>query len=158
MSDRTTLQQALAPILDVLAEIDPGDPGASEALAARLPVDGPDLAPIRALVVEGLEQGWLTPREADGVRFGRVGKPESTPHGFSIDAVEMRGPGPAHTHPEGELDLCFALDGDPRFDGRTEGWTVYPPGSWHVPTVRGGRMGILYFLPGGSIVFGPRAG
>ena len=70
----------------------------------------------------------------------------------------MDKPGPGHEHPAGEFDLCFAVDAGARFDDRPEGWTVYPPGSWHVPTVTGGRMDILYFLPGGKIRFGPRAG
>ena len=39
------------------------------------------------------------------------------------------------------------------FDGHAEGWTVYPSGSWHVPSVAGGVMDILYFLPGGAIRF-----
>ena len=69
----------------------------------------------------------------------------------------MNGPGLAHTHPNGEIDLCFAMDGDPRFDGHPEGWVVYGPGSWHVPTVTGGTMAILYFLPSGAIAFGPQS-
>ena len=68
----------------------------------------------------------------------------------------MSGPGPGHVHPNGEFDLSFALDGNPKFDGQAEGWLVLPPGSWHTPTVTDGRMGILYFLPNGAIEFGPR--
>ena len=68
----------------------------------------------------------------------------------------MSAPGPGHTHPNGEIDLCFAVDGAPTFDGHPPGWTVYPPGSWHVPTVAGGVMDILYFLPGGAIRFEPQ--
>jgi hypothetical protein len=33
---------------------------------------------------------------------------------------------------------------------------VYPPKSWHVPTVEHGVMDILYFLPGGAITFEPK--
>ncbi|HJL17019.1 MAG TPA: DUF4863 family protein, partial [Sandaracinaceae bacterium LLY-WYZ-13_1] len=73
----------------------------------------------------------------------------------SIDCVHMDRPGPGHTHPNGEIDLCFAVRGEPTFDGHPPGWTVYPPGSWHVPTVEGGVMDILYFLPGGAIRFEP---
>ena len=54
------------------------------------------------------------------------------------------------------MDLCFALDGDPTFDGNPPGWTVYGPESWHVPTVADGTMAILYFLPGGAIRFEER--
>ena len=156
MSDRQTALQALAPVLDIVRTIDPGDPEASARLSAALPLGGPVLEALAALVRAGLDEGWMVPREGGGIRYGRLAKPTDQTHGFSIDAVEMSGPGPGHAHPRGEIDLCFALDGDPRFDGHPEGWLVLEPGSWHVPTVTGGRMGILYFLPGGEIEFGPR--
>lgn len=99
-------------------------------------------------------EGWATPKEAGGVRFGRVSRSDPALSGFSLDVVEMSGAAPgAHTHPEGEFDLSFVLDGAPTFDGRPPGWLVYPPNSRHVPTVTGGRMLIAYFLPGGAITF-----
>jgi hypothetical protein len=119
-------------------------------------VDGYAMQPLREAVLAGLEAGWLAPREARGVRFGRLAKATDASRGFSIDAVEMNGPGPGHTHPNGEIDLCFTLEGTPMFDGNAPGWTVYEADSWHVPTVTGGRMAILYFLPGGEIRFGAR--
>lgn len=149
------LEAALAPVMDVVRTIDPADPGAAAALEAALPVDGAIVSALRDVVRAGIEAGWLASRDNAGVRFGRVRKAaEAETH--SIDCVHMRGPGPGHTHPDGEIDLCFAVSGDdPRFDGRPAGWTVYPPGSWHVPTVTGGAMDILYFLPGGAIRFEP---
>jgi len=72
--------------------------------------------------------------------------------------VIMDGPGPGHTHPKGEVEICFVLDGEPRFDGNPPGWTVYPPGSWHIPTVSGGKMAILYFLPEGAMRFEAQPG
>ena len=62
---------------------------------------------------------------------------------------------PAHEHPRGEFDLCIPIDGHPTFDHKPAGWVVYGPKSWHIPTVRNGRMAILYFLPSGQIRFGP---
>jgi hypothetical protein len=44
-----------------------------------------------------------------------------------------------------------------RFDGRGAGWTVYPPGSAHRPTVTEGRALVLYMLPEGKIEFTPAA-
>ncbi|RMG89073.1 MAG: DUF4863 family protein, partial [Candidatus Dadabacteria bacterium] len=35
--------------------------------------------------------------------------------------------------------------------GQAEGWVVFGEGSDHVPTVTGGTMLLLYFLPGGRI-------
>lgn len=168
MADATELIAALQPVLERLRAVDLGAPGldphaVAAALEADLPLDGPVLGPVRTLVELGLDEGWLCPREAGGVRFGRLAKATLATHGFSIDAVDMNGPGPGHVHPQGELDLAFALDGGsssggPTFDGHPPGWTVYGPGSWHVPTVAGGRMAILYFLPGGEIRFEPRPG
>jgi Domain of unknown function (DUF4863) len=66
----------------------------------------------------------------------------------------MQGAGAGHTHVNGEFDLCFAVSGGASFDGRPEGWVVYAPNTWHLPTVGGGAMDILYFLPGGGIRFG----
>ena len=158
MSDeKVRLLTTLAPLLDHLATVDSAEGrAAADALDAAFPVDGALLSDIRAQVIAGLHAGWLTPREGGGVRYGRLAKATDASRSFSIDAVDMRGPGPGHSHPNGEIDLCFALDGEARFDGRPEGWVVYEPDSWHVPTVSGGRMVILYFLPGGAIRFGPR--
>jgi len=156
VSDRASALQVLAPVLDIVRTIDPADPGATAKLTAALPFGGETLQAVAKMVREGLADGWMVPREAGGVRFGRLAKPTEDTHGFSVDAVDMNGPGPGHLHPNGEIDLSFALEGDPRFDGHPQGWLVLPPGSWHVPTVSGGRMGILYFLPGGQIEFGPK--
>ncbi len=147
------LLEAVAPILAFL-QADGPQPSA-RALSSAFPIDGPMLVDLRQKVVAGLDAGWLTPREANGVKFGRVTKSTPQSLGFTIDAVDMSGPGPGHTHPEGEFDLCFALTPEARFDGHPEGWVVYPPGSWHVPTVSEGRMVILYFLPNGAIRFQP---
>lgn len=149
------LDDALEPVLEVVRTIDPAAGDAAERLAAELPLDGPVLARLRVLVREGVEAGRLAERESAGIRFGRVRKARSDID-LSIDCVHMDRPGLGHTHPMGEIDLCFAVSGDPTFDGRPPGWTVYPPGSWHVPTVEGGAMDILYFLPGGAIRFEPK--
>ena len=156
MSDRETATRVLQPILDVLKNIDASAPDATTKVRQALPIDDPRIVAARALVTEGLRDGWLAPREAGGIRFGRVAKPSEALHGFSIDAVEMDCAGPGHVHPNGEFDLSFALEGNPGFEGNNEGWVVLPPGSWHIPTVTGGKMGILYFLPDGAIEFGPK--
>lgn len=156
-SPRDALRAALAPVLEAIAGLDLGEPAAARAaLDARFPLDGAFLADIRAQVEQGLEAGWLVPRENGDIRFGRVAKATPETRDTVIDAVLMHGPGPGHTHPSGEVDLCFALEGAPRFDGNPPGWTVYGPDSWHVPTVSGGTMVILYFLPGSAIRFEPR--
>ena len=157
MSDKQTLIDALGPVLDVVKTIDVASPDAKATLDAALPLAS--LGELAALVRRGVAEGWLAERGELPVKWGRVSKTDheaTTP--LSIDCVSMTGPGPGHEHPDGEIDLCFAVSGQPTFDGNPPGWTVYPPGSWHVPSVSGGQMDILYFLPNGSIRFGPREG
>ena len=159
MSTREEFLVVLAPVLDAIAGLVLRDADAARrALDARFPKDGDVVADLRARFAAGRDNGWLCDKENAGVRFSRVQKASTTtgPQSLSVDAVHMNGPGPGHTHGNGEVDLCFVVDGDPRFDGAVAGWTVYPPGSWHVPTVSGGTMDILYFLPGGAIRFEPR--
>jgi len=151
-----TLIESLKPVLQHLARVDISSPGAASELNDSLPLNGDLLLSIKSLVVRGIESGELTPRGEKGMSFGRLCKAEDATMGFSIDAVHMNRPGPGHAHPNGEIDLCFALSGEPLFDGEEPGWVVKKPGSWHVPTVTGGDMAILYFLPGGAIQFGPR--
>lgn len=152
MSSIDALHTALAPVLEVVASIDPSSPDVAATLEARLPLDGGALRALGAALRAAVAEGVVADREAGGVRFSRLKKAASEGE-WSVDVVHMSTPGPGHTHPNGEVDLCFAVSGEPRFDGRAPGWTVYPPGSWHVPTVEGGAMDILYFLPGGAIRF-----
>ena len=154
MANREEFLEALGPLLAALRETNVSDPAASVGLAAKFPIDSPQVQRVKTLMREGVEARWLCERENEGVLYSRVLK--SAEGGLSIDAVHMSGAGMAHTHPGGEFDLCFAVSGSPRFDGRGEGWTVYAPGSWHVPTVEGGLMDILYFLPAGAMKFGPQ--
>lgn len=141
----------LEPLAQALRAVDVDNPEAATAVAAVAPVDGPMVAAIRAAAVAAIDSDWLLPKSNAGIRFGRVAKDL---HGFSVDAVWMDCPGPRHRHPNGEIDLCFALAGEPQFDHHPPGWVVYGRGTTHVPTVRGGQMLILYFLPGGAIEFG----
>ena len=76
--------------------------------------------------------------------------------GYSVDFVWMEGPAAGHTHTKGEINLGFAMSGKPLFDGRPPGWVVFPPGSHHIPTVTGGEMLLVYFLPGGAGRVGSR--
>lgn len=157
---KDALLARLEPILAVARTADLSRPDeVKRSLDAQFPLES--LADLRALLRKGVEERWLCDREApapDGgapVRYSRVQKAsEAMP--FSVDAVHMSGPGGGHTHPSGEIDLCFSVGSEARFDGQPDGWTVYAPGTWHVPTVSAGAMDILYFLPRGEIRFEPR--
>ena len=153
---KADLQAALQPIIAHLSLANVNNHAdLQQEMNQLFPMNSSAIIRIKSLVDEGLSSGWLCPREANGIRFGRVCKSSDESSGFVVDAVDMDKPGPGHTHPEGEIDLCFALEGTPLFDGNPPGWTVYPPGSWHIPTVENGRMSILYFLPKGAIRFEP---
>jgi hypothetical protein len=141
-------------LVDVVRAIDTSDPKRAEsALNAALPTAGPEALSIKQRLHSLVKEGVLASRGELPVRYGRVAKAGPATAGYSIDVVHMTGPGPLHRHPKGEIDLCFALSGAPTFDGRAPGWVVYGPDSQHVPTVAGGEMLIVYFLPEGAIEF-----
>lgn len=146
------LLTALQPLLTRISTLDVTKPAeAAATLNREFPIA--KLADLKALVRQGVEARWLCDRENAGVRYSRVLKAGPTAP-LSVDAVHMGTAGAAHTHPGGEFDLSFAVEGDPSFDGAKEGWVVYGPNSWHIPTVQGGVMDILYFLPQGAMKFG----
>jgi hypothetical protein len=150
------LIEKLKPVCDLLADVDLSMPHlVHRALDQKFPVGGPWFLEVKALVRSGVKDGWLCDRENQGVKFSRI-KKAAGEKDLSIDAVHMRSSGGAHTHPNGEVSISFSVEGSPRFDGGGDGWTVYGPRSWHVPTVTGGVMDIVYFLPGGAMLFGDR--
>lgn len=155
MSTREQLLEQLQPLMDFVRGLDLDDTDAAYAkLAEAFPPGGPVVDAIGRTLRAGVEAGELCDRENAGAKFSRLKKADADKaEDLSIDLVHMSAPGPGHTHPNGEVDLCFAVSGEPTFDGRAPGWTVYPKGSWHVPTVAGGVMDIIYFLPGGAIRF-----
>lgn len=140
----------LAPLAQALATVDVDAADAAQQAERAAAFTGETVTQLRAAAIANIDSPWLLPKAANGIRFGRVAKDLS---GFVVDAVLMDVPGPRHRHPNGEIDLCFATAGEPRFDGHPEGWVVYGKDTTHVPTVSGGTMLILYFLPGGAIEF-----
>ena len=152
LNEFTTMLQSVTQSLQTLNLTDP------KAAQAHLSLEFPPstVSKIFHLAQVGMTEGWLSMKDATKtIRFGRVSKPTPQTHGFSIDIVDMSGSGAEHGHPEGEVSLCFATQGQPQFENCSSGWVVLPPGSHHTPTVNGGRMTILYFLPSGSVKWGP---
>jgi len=156
MTEKSALLEALSTIIETISTGAPQNDSEAVRLNQAFPIGCDTLMEIKAALITGKKEGWLTPNGEGGMCWGRLSKATPQTNNLSIDAVYMEHAGPGHTHPSGEYDLCFAVDGDPKFDGHSEGWVVYPPGSWHIPTVTGGSMIILYFLPDGSIKFGGR--
>lgn len=148
-----SVRDALLPMIRTAATLDLADPTAAEAAMERAHPFA-TLGDVGRLLAAARDEGWLTPKRATPeLTFGRLSKAVPETLGFSIDVVDMAGAGGEHVHPNGEISLCFAESGDPRFVGRPAGWVIVPPGSRHVPLVTGGRMLITYFLPGGAITF-----
>lgn len=156
-AEHAGLLSELRALLPALAQIDPRDPrGAERKLEALAPARGLRSQRIEVLARAGVRDGWLVPKSAGPkVRFGRLAKDLG---GYSVDFVLMEGAAAGHTHVNGEINLGFAWSGTPKFDGHPPGWVVFAPGSQHVPTVTGGEMLLVYFLPGGAVVWdtGPK--
>lgn len=145
--------------LAAAAAVDVADPAAARAALARAyPADGPAARALGAALQAAVADGRVCDRGEPSLRWSRLAKASPATRDFSIDLVWMSAPGPEHVHPRGEINLCWAVEGAPRFDGQPPGWVVFPPGSRHVPTVTGGRMLIAYFLPGGAMEFVKPAG
>jgi Domain of unknown function (DUF4863) len=135
---------------------------ASRGLDAQLEADLNRLFPpygkhyqaVQSACEYAINEGWMCSREAGGIKYGRVIKPSTATHGFSVDVVEMEPvAGPHHRHPNGEIDLIMPITEEAQFDGHGCGWLVYGPGSAHNPTVTHGRARVLYLLPEGTIEF-----
>ena len=152
MPASTALIDALNHVATKLRDVRCDDPEAAAKLERALPYGGPEISKLRELLRTAVEAREVAERENDGVRFSRVKKAASDGD-LSIDVVHMDKPALGHTHPNGEIDLCFATKGEPQFDNHPAGWVVYGRNSTHVPTVSAGEMLILYFLPGGAIDF-----
>lgn len=132
----------------------PLDAALASWLDATYPPNGAAFRNIAALIETGDGEGWICPRETDGVRWGRVVKPGAEAGRFSVDVVHMEScRGPHHVHPKGEIGMIMPVVAEPNFDGHPEGWYVYGPGTAHHPTVTDGSAYVLYLLPEGAIEF-----
>ena len=158
---REDLLAALAPVLERVAALAPQtrttDDAISELeaeLSTSFPIGGAVAQSIRGAIEAAIAEGWLCDRGAPEARFSRLAKPTPRTHDLSVDVVSLEGAAVRHTHPAGEITLGFPAPGTDdtvRFDGRPVGWVFCRPGSTHTPTVEGGRMNLIYFLPGGAV-------
>lgn len=150
----STTLEAFRPLLEAAKGLSPADPAATAAeLCRRFDPKGPAARALQTELVAMYQRGEIANRGELPVRYGRVTKALPETHDFSIDVVYMNGAGPLHRHPQGELNFCMAIEGQPTFMGQGPGWVVEAPGSQHVPTVAGGTMLIVYLLPQGRIEF-----
>ena len=142
------------PLLVAAQGVDLDDPEQARlTLQRRFDPEGPQARALEDELVRLLDAGKIADRGELPVRWGRVAKASDETLQFSIDVVLMTGAGPRHRHPRGEVNYCVALEGSPTFEDRPAGWVVLGPETTHVPTVQGGKMLIVYLLPGGEIEF-----
>jgi hypothetical protein len=148
----TALASALAPIVAFIGEGGP-DADLERRLTARFRASG-ELDHLREVVLAGIAAGELCHHERDGIRYSRPVKAHTESGRFSVDVVELVDrSGPAHRHPNGEIDIVLPVQGTPTFDGRPGPFVVFGAGSEHVPTIEGGAAVIVYLLPDGEIEF-----
>ncbi|KAF5355184.1 hypothetical protein D9756_005477 [Leucocoprinus leucothites] len=170
------------PFLTELSDRTPG-PDLEVFLNTHYAPNTPFYARLRELVLIGLKEKWLASVALDGDRYRRsrlCGPCEATRY-FSITAVWMdsgyRPPtstsaeegklddvyekdefsGQFHIHPYGEINTVITFDDTAEMRGidgwQGAGWTSPGPGTRHYPTVRGGRVLALFFLPAGRIAY-----
>lgn len=111
---------------------------------------------LRRLLRIGIEEGWACYAEIDGpdYRRGRLAKPSAETHGFSVETGMLKDVlGNYHRHPMGEINMIAPVDATACFCGHSAGWKVFPPESQHYPTVTGGKVTMLFFLPNGQIEY-----
>ena len=135
------------------------DSDLADFLNENFPAHGAFYDKVLAECKQGIAAGWMCDQEHGGIAYGTVIKPSSETNGFSVDVVRMDDVrGPHHIHGKGEIGLVMPLRDEPQFDGFAfgagqGGWYVYPAGSAHFPTIRGGEALVLYLLPDGAIEF-----
>ncbi|NWA45683.1 DUF4863 family protein [Pseudomonas gingeri] len=104
----------------------------------------------------GIEEGWACYAEIDGpdYRRGQLAKSTENANGYSVETGMLKNVlGNYHLHPQGEINMIGPEDDGATFCGNGAGWKVFAPGSQHFPTVKGGKVTMLFFLPGGEIEY-----
>jgi hypothetical protein len=152
-------QELLETLLPVVHEIERAEWNAALAdhLNTRFPADGILFRTMEAICADGIETDWMELAGEEVRKGGRVIQPGPQSAELSVDVVQLIDfTGPHHRHPNGEVCAIMPDREDGRFDNNPRGWAVYPPGSQHWPSGTGGRVRILFFLPGGAIEYTDR--
>nr|BAF56677.1 2-hydroxylaminobenzoate mutase [Pseudomonas fluorescens] len=108
------------------------------------------------LLRAGIEEGWACYAQIDGPDYcrGQLAKATENPNGYSVESGMLKNVlGNFHLHPRGEINMIGPVDEGATFCGSGAGWKVFEPGSRHFPTVNGGKVTMLFFLPGGEIEY-----
>lgn len=152
---KPALMAAVARLLDFVGE-QPLDDKLERALNERFGPGTDAYHELLTLLRKGIEEGWACYAEIDGpdYRRGQLAKASAATHGFSVESGALKDVlGNYHRHPRGEINMIGPVDPEARFCGHGAGWKVFPPDSRHHPTVTGGKVTMLFFLPNGEIEY-----
>lgn len=108
------------------------------------------------LLRAGITEGWACYHEISGpdYRRGRIAEAAEATHFFTVESGKLRNVlGNYHRHPKGEINMIGPVDATGQFCGHGAGWRVFAPDSSHYPTVSGGTVTLLFFLPRGLIEY-----
>ncbi|KAF2192564.1 p-hydroxylaminobenzoate lyase [Zopfia rhizophila CBS 207.26] len=115
------------------------------------------------LTRQGLTEGWVANIPIDGSKYRRskVSLPKEETRFFSITTVYMESQdeysGQYHAHPYGEINCVVQIDKTAELKGmqgwQGAGWTSPGAGTHHYPSVGGGALIALFFLPAGRISY-----
>ncbi|WP_051235783.1 DUF4863 family protein [Ottowia thiooxydans] len=151
------LMAAVAGLLDFIGQR-PLDAALEKDLNDSYGAQTDAYAELLTLLRAGIEEGWACYAEIDGpdYRRGRLAKDGPATHGFSVETGMLKNVlGNYHRHPLGEINMIGPVDATAKFCGHGAGWKVFGPDSRHYPTVTGGKVTMLFFLPGGQIEYMP---
>jgi len=113
-------------------------------------------AELLRLLRTGGKEGWAFYAEITGPEYrrGRIAAPSAETYGLSVESGLLTNvQGNFHRHPYGEINMIGPVDPTGQFCGHGAGWKVFPPNSQHYPTVTGGAVTMLFFLPKGEIEY-----
>lgn len=108
------------------------------------------------LLRQGIDEGWACYSEIDGPDYlrGRIAEASAATHGFTVESGKLKNVrGNYHRHPKGEINMIGPVDATGQFCGSGAGWRVFAPDTMHYPTVTGGLVTLLFFLPEGQIEY-----
>src|SRR6266404_5894622 len=88
----------------------PLGPQLEAELNQSFPAAGPEYVTIFDACRAAIAAGWMCAREAGGIRYGRVIKPEPGTGGFSVDVVDMDAvEGQNNRNPNAERDRTMRI-------------------------------------------------
>ena len=156
-AQKPALMSAITRLLDFIGD-QPLDDRLQAALNDHYGPETARYAELVALLEAGIDEGWACYAEITGPDYirGRIAEPSAETRGFSVESAKLKDVvGNYHCHPRGEINMIAPVDATGKFCGHGAGWKVFAPGSRHYPTVTGGAVKFLFFLPNGEIEYMP---